>query len=104
MAASRGGGAKIHFRRLIVRCKSCGKSLATARVSRSGVEWVHSKGIQFDLTTGDAEFGDGGDSVHCTNRECGAGPRYFPDGFLARSVEAAAKRGEGSVSLELPGR
>ena len=63
--------------------------------------WVQSKGISFDLSLG-SEEGEGGDSVRCTDRDCKAGPRYFPDGDLMRMIEKAAKRGEKSLKLDLP--
>jgi len=65
------------------------------------MEWVRSKGISFDLSIG-SEEGEGGDMVQCTDRDCKAGPRYFPDGVLRQWIEEAAKRGEKSLKLNLP--
>ena len=97
-------GAKAHYRKVVLRCSSCNKTLAVAKVGRSGITFDWAAGVRFDLSLGlgdEFDYYHGGDAVYCTRSTCGAGPRPFPFGLLDNQIRDAAKAGDKSLRLDL---
>jgi hypothetical protein len=89
-------------RRVVVRCGSCGKALGTFHVSRRAIALAANTAEWFRLEISNGDEFDGGDTVWCSRKDCGAGPRAFPEGTLWRMIGDAAKRGESSLTISLP--
>ena len=51
-------GAKAHYRKVVLRCSSCNKTLAVAKVGRSGVTFDWAAGVRYDMPIGHGEEGD----------------------------------------------
>jgi len=89
-------------RRVVVRCGACGKALGTFHVSRKGISLAANTAEWFRLEISNGDEFDGGDTVWCSRKDCGAGPRAFPEGTLWNLIRDAARRGESSLTISLP--